>query len=520
MSASTQADRLAHDQPLLESRHTPLLMAALMGVSVIQFLDMTIANVALPYMQTSLGASLDTISWVLTSFIIAGALVLPLTGWLADRVGSRNLFIGAAIMFVVASMACGTATSLTEMVVFRAIQGAAAAFIGPLSQSILFDITRPSKQAQAMGIWGMAVMIGPISGPVIGGFLTDALDWRWVFFVNLPIGIPAIAILWWLLPSRPTTRRTLDIMGAVILAVALVAFELILDRGHEKHWFESYEIIIEAIVSICAFWMFAVHSMTTKVTLFPGALLRDPRFMTGLAFMFVLGITNVGIASILPTMLENIFGYDTLQTGLLMAPRGVGILLTMFVVNRVISRVDVRVLISVGYVIVAYSLWTMTHWATMMGTGPILFSGFVQGLGLGFIFIPVNLMAFSGIQPAMRTDGSTVMNLFRNVGSSFGISVIVTLLARNMQVSHADIASHVTAMNVPGVDLVSAIAIPGGLGAGAMAIVNGAVTQQAAMVAYLDDFYLLFWLMVACVPLPWLIRVRKARATDRVVLEH
>ncbi len=238
MSASTQINNISEDRPLLESKHTGLLMVALMGVSVIQFLDMTIANVALPHMQTSLGAGLDSISWVLTSFIIAGVLVLPLTGWLTDRLGSRNLFIGATIAFLLSSMLCGTATSLTEMVIYRALQGIASAFLGPLGQTAMFDVNRPSKQAKAMSIWGMVVIIGPISGPFIGGYLTETLNWRWIFFVNLPIGIPALVVLWWLLPSRQIVKRRLDIFGASILGLGLCSLQLVLDRGSHHDWLE------------------------------------------------------------------------------------------------------------------------------------------------------------------------------------------------------------------------------------------------------------------------------------------
>ena len=511
MSASTPAPSVAglgpdDDVPFLATRHTGLLMAAVMAVSMIQFLDMTIANVAIPHMQTSLGASFDTISWVLTSFIIAGVMVLPLTGWLSDRLGSRNLFIGATALFLIASMLCGAATSLTEMVIFRALQGVAAAFIGPLSQTIMFDINKPSRQSHAMSIWGMVVMIGPISGPFLGGFLTEQLNWRWVFYVNLPIGIPALALLWWLLPSRPRVRRQLDIFGAVMLGVALCSTQLLLDRGNHNDWFDATESVIELIVALSCLWIFAVHTSRVAHPLFEKKMVWNASFLSGLWFMVILGITNVGLSAVLPTMYQNVYNYSVMETGELMVPRGVGVLVTMIVTNRLMNRIDPRLLITVGYALAAGSMWMMTMWSLDMDSDLIVVSGFVQGLGLGFVFVPVNMIAFSTMAPHYRTDGSTLMMLVRNLGSSFGIAAIVTTLSRNMQVSHADISASVTSFNLPGVDPASAAAKLGPYGDAAMAILNGEVTRQAAFIAYLDNFTMLFWLLVAVIPLAWVAR--------------
>ena len=509
MSALTPANNPASDLPTLASRHTGLLMAAVMGVSICQFLDLTIANVALPHMQSSLGAGMDSISWVLTSFIIASVLVLPLTGWLSDRLGSRNLFIGATVVFVISSMACGAATSLTQMVIFRAIQGMASAFIAPMSQSIMFDINAPSKQARAMSIWGMVVMIGPISGPFIGGYLTDTLNWRWVFFVNLPIGIPALAILWWLLPSRPIVERKLDVTGAILLGAGLGALQLMLDRGAHNDWFDSIETVAELIFAICAFWIFFIHTRSVAHPLFKKEMVSDPNFLGGILFMAILGVVNVGLSSVLPTMYQNIFGYSVMDTGMLIAPRGCGVLVTMLITTRLLGKIDSRLLITAGYIVSAFSLWTMTKWSLDMGRELIVISSFVQGLGLGFLFVPVNMIAFSTLPPGYRTDGTTLMTLSRNLGSSFGISAIITILGRNIQTSHADIASNVTSYNLPTVDPASAAAQLGEVGTAAMTILNGEVTRQAAMVAYLDNFYMMFWMMLCFVPLAWVLKKPK-----------
>lgn len=514
MSASTPAadaaasagEQPAQDVPLLPSRNTGLLMGAVMAVSVMQFLDLTIANVALPNMRAALGATPESISWVVTSYIIAGVLVLPLTGWLSDRIGSRNLFIGASLMFVLSSMLCGAATSLTEMVLFRALQGIASAFIGPMSQTAMFDLNAPSRQARAMSIWGLVVMIGPISGPFIGGFLTDNLNWRWVFFVNVPIGIPALAILWWRMPSRMITRRQLDIFGAAMLALGLVGLQLLLDRGNQNDWFDSTESVVEILVAICAFWIFAVHTRDVAHPLFQGAMVRNRNFIGGLAFMVILGVANVALSSVLPTMYQSVYGYSVMTTGMLMAPRGIGVMVTMAITNRIMRQADVRYLITAGYLLAAGSMWLMTTWSLDMDSHLIVVSAFIQGLGLGFIFVPVNMIAFSTLAPNFRTDGTTLMTLARNLGGSFGISAIVTTLSRNLQISHADIAANVTSYSVPAVDPSLVAGQLGPYGDAAMAMLNGEVTRQAAFIAYLDNFFMLFWVLLSIAPLAFFLK--------------
>ncbi len=494
------------DKPFLASRHTGLLMAAVMAMSVCQFIDMTVANVALPHMQTSLNASLDTMSWALTSYIIAGVMITPLTGWLSDRFGSRNLFIAASAIFLLASALCGAATSLTQMVLFRALQGIGASFLGSMAQTIMYDINPPSKQARAMSIWGIVVIIGPITGPFLGGFLTEYWNWRWVFYVNLPIGIPALAILWWLMPSRPIIRRQLDIFGAAMLAIGLCALQLMLDRGQHKDWFESKEIVAELVIMLSAFWMFFIHNRSVKDKLFPTAMMANSNFMIGAAFMLLMGIANVALSAVMPSMLQQIYGYDVMDTGILMAPRGCGVMVMMIATNILIKKVDGRILIAIGYFIAAYSLRMMSGWTIEMGNGPIIFAGFVQGLGLGLVFMPMNLIAFSSLPPRFRTEGGTLMTLARNLGGSFGISVIVTMLSRNTQTSHADIGANVTSTSVPTVDLGATAAALGDSGGGLLAMINGEVTRQAAMIAYLDNFYAMFWLILCFVPLTLLVR--------------
>jgi DHA2 family multidrug resistance protein len=452
-------------------------------------------------MRAALGASPESISWVLTSFIITAAIATPATGWLSDRLGSRNLFLLSTVVFLASSAACGAATTLEQMVLFRGIQGISAAFIGPLTQTIMFDVSPPSKQAMTMSVFSMIVMVAPITGPFVGGFLTQYLNWRWIYYVNLPIGIPALVILWWLLPSRPIERRRLDLFGFAFIGLGLASLQLMLDRGQHKDWFDSKEIVIELVVALCAFWIFVVHTRKASHPLFNRELYKNTNFLISLTFMIAMGITVIGLSSVLPMLFQSIYGYSVMDTGLLMAPRGIGVTITTLLGGMAIRYVDFRYIIAVGYLIAAAAMWLMSGWALEMDFHQIILASFVQGVGLGMVFAPMNLVAFSTLPPELRPDGGGLLQLFRNIGGSLGISVIVTLLARNQQVSHADLAAHV---NVPAVGMIAERMQ--GFGSGVLGMVDAEINRQAMMIAFLDDFHLLTWVMLAFIPLPFLLR--------------
>lgn len=505
MSASTPANSPAPGQAALPVRHKGLLTIAVMGASIVQILDSTIANVAIPHMQTSLGATIDSVTWVLTSYILASAVAMPATGWLSDRVGSRRLFLFAVGGFIVASMLCGIATNLSQMVLFRILQGICAAFIGPLSQTILLDINPPEKAPRAMQVWGMGIMIAPILGPMIGGWLTESYNWRWVFYINLPIGIPTLLILWWLLPSRPVTDRKLDIFGFAMLALGLASLQLMLDRGQHEDWLESWEIIIELGVAIAAFWMFAVHSMTTKKPLFDPNMIANGNFLTALMFGVLIGVTMFGIFALLPPMLQNIYGYTVFDTGALLAPRGIGVLIGMMAAGRLVTFLDIRWIIFSGFSLIAVSIWMMTGWAIEMGGWSFISTGLVQGLGMGLTFMPTNVIAFSTLPLSVRTDASSLLYLARSLGGSLGISISVTMLTRGMQVNHEELGGRITASSFDLVDPSTADRF-GVLGDALMRMIDMEVNRQAAMIAYLSDFQFLLYMVLAFLPLVLLIK--------------
>lgn len=508
--ASTSASDAAALIPL-SSEHRVILTIAVMGATVMQILDSTIVNVALPHMQTSLGATLDTVTWVLTSYIIAAAMAIPITGWLADKIGSRRLFLFAVIGFVFASMLCGLATNLTEMVIFRVLQGISGAFIGPLSQTVMLDINPPEKHARAMAVWGMGIMIGPILGPILGGWLTENYNWRWCFYVNVPIGIATIATLWALLPNKAIRQRKFDHLGFWALAVGLGSLQLFLDRGTQLDWFESWEIRIEAGISIAAFWIFTIQMATSKNGLFTREMLANRSFATSLVFMVVIGIVMFANMALLPPMMQNLFGYPVIDTGLLLAPRGVGILLSMAVAGRLVGKIDERLLVGTGLSITAFSMWQMCQWSIEMDWRPFVISGLVQGLGMGLVFIPLNTLAFASLPGHLRTDGSSLLNLFRSIGASVGISIASSLLGKNIQTSHSDLASHVTSSTINNIDASTADRFQG-FGDQALAIANAMVNKQAAMIAYLDDFWAMMWVTLLAVPLVLLLQRPKSGA--------
>jgi len=492
----------------LPVKHKGLLTLAVMGASIIQILDSTIANVAIPHMQTSLGATRDSVTWVLTSYIIATAVAIPITGWLSDRIGSRRLFLLAVAGFIITSMLCGTAANLTQMVIFRVFQGICAAFIGPLSQTVLLDINSPERAPRAMAMWGMGIMVAPILGPVIGGWLTESYNWRWVFYINLPIGIPTLLLLWWLLPSRVLVRRRLDLLGFSMLALGLATLQLMLDRGQHVDWFQAWEVWIECIIAISALWMFLVHQFSAEKPMFSRYLIANRNFVTALGFMMLIGMMMFGIFALFPPMLQSLFGYSVLDTGILLAPRGVGILASMFIASRLTGKLDARIIVASGFILTAYSLWEMTHWSLEMDWHPFVITGLIQGLGMGFVFIPMNALAFATLSPDLRTDGSSLLYLLRNLGGSMGISVMTATLARNIQVSHEDLAGHVTAYSMSSVDPSSADRL-GTIGEAGLLLLDGEITRQAAMIAYLDDFTLMMCAVLVCIPFVLLLRPAK-----------
>jgi DHA2 family multidrug resistance protein len=475
---------------------------------LMQVLDTTIANVALPHMTASLGATRETINWVLTSYIVASAIAIPITGWLADRIGRKPLFVWSVIVFTGASLLCAVAQNLTEMVLFRAVQGVAGAFIVPLAQATLFDINPREKHGTAMAIFGAGVMIGPIAGPVLGGWLTDSFDWRWVFLINLPIGALAALLMARCMPAIPKARRRFDMFGFAMLALALAGLQLMLDRGEQADWFASWEIRIELAVAVAGIWMFAVHMATARYPLFDRKMFADSNFTTGLLFMAIMGLMLFAGLALLPPLLQTLLGYSVLQSGFLTAPRGVGTLVSMVVVGRLVGKVDARLLVLTGILVMSLSLWLMSGFSLQMDSRPVIVSGAVQGLALGLIFVPLNTVAFGTLAAKYRTTAAALFNLSRSIGGSIGISIMTLLLARNVQVSHSDLASHITRYSIPPVPPAITEGAPAATQT-VLAMLDMEINRQALMIAYIDDFKAM--MIISLLATPLLLLLKKSR---------
>lgn len=483
-----------------------LITVSVMMATVMQAIDTTIANVALPHMQGGMSAAQDQISWVLTSYIVAAAIMTPPTGYLAARFGRKRLFLIAVAGFTVASMLCGAATSLSELVLYRVLQGAFGASLVPLSQSVLLDTFPRETHGKAMAMWGVGVMVGPILGPTLGGYLTEFYNWRWVFYINLPFGILAmLGIMAFVPETERDSGRPFDWFGFTLLSLSIGALQLMLDRGESEDWFASTEIILETAIAGLCLYMFVAHVLTAKRPFLDAQIFRDRNFAVGLVFIFVVGIILLATLALLPPFLQNLLDYPAETAGLVMAPRGMGTMAAMFMVGRLIGRVDPRILIGGGLLMVAFSLWEMSLFNPNVATSTVIWTGVVQGAGLGFVFVPLSTTTFSTLDARHRNDATSLFSLLRNLGSSIGISIVISVLVRQTQANHAALAEFATpfnrALQDPAIARHWNLTDPSGLLA-----LNNEITRQATTIAFLNDFRLMMFVTLAALPLVFLLR--------------
>ena len=489
-----------------------LVTVCAMTATIMQALDTTIANVALPYMQGSLSASLDQINWVLTSYIVAAAIMTAPIGWIADRFGRKKLFITCVAGFTVASLLCALAQNIEQMVLFRLLQGMAGAALVPLSQSVLLDAYTVEERGQAMAVWGIGVMLGPIMGPTLGAWLTDNYSWHWVFLINLPIGvITVIGMLLFMTETQKQEQLRFDWFGFLALAVGIGSLQLLLDRGEQVGWFGATEIWIEAIISAIGFYYFFAHSLTTPEPFVRFKLFNDRNFVSGTVFMVVIGVVLFGTIALVTPFMQNLLGFPIQTAGLLLGSRGVGTLLTMMVAPRLMKTVETRYLILCGLLLTGGTLYYMTGFSLDVTQRTIVVTSIVQGIGLGLLFVPITTAAFLTLPSHLRNSGTSILTLVRNIGSSIGISMVIANLTSKTTEMHARLVEQVTPFN-------NALQMPelaANLNANTdagRALLDMIVTQQASMIAYLNDFYLLMILTLAMIPLVLIIRAAKSPA--------
>src|SRR5262250_1298813 len=458
--------------PLPAGMRRSLLTVCAMAATIMQALDTTIANVALPYMQGSLSASLDQINWVLTSYIVAAAIMTAPIAWLSQRFGRKRLFIICSAGFTVASVLCASAQTIEEMVLFRALQGSFGAALVPLSQSVMLDSYTLAERGSAMAIWGVGVMLGPIMGPTLGGWLTDEYSWHWVFLINLPIGILTVIGLMIFMDETPTENsRRFDWFGFVALAVGIGALQIMLDRGEQVGWFSSTEIVAELVISIVGFYFFFAHSLTTDNPFVRFEIFRDRNFVTGFVFMAFIGVALFGTMALVTPFMQNLIGYPVTTAGWL-------------------RFIEARWLLLVGLILMAGTLYQMELFTEQTSGATIAVTSVVQGFGIGMLFVPLSTIAFLTLRNQLRTDGTAMLTLIRNIFSSIGISVMIAQLTNTATVMHARLVENVTPFNsaLQAPDVTSTLNMATDAG---KALLDLIVTQQATIIAYSNDYKML-----------------------------
>jgi MFS transporter, DHA2 family, multidrug resistance protein len=496
-----------------------------MTATIMQALDTTIANVALPYMQGTLSASQDQINWVLTSYIVAAAIMTAPVGWIANRFGRKRIFILCSGGFTIASVLCGLAQDINQMVLFRLLQGVFGAALVPLSQAVMLDSYALHERAKAMSIWGMGVMMGPIMGPSLGAWLTETYSWHWVFFVNLPFGIfTVLGLLVFMDETRKDRDLRFDWFGFAALAVGIGSLQIALDRGEQLGWMESNEIIAEFIISIVGFYYFFAHSFTTSKPFIQFAIFKDKNFIGGCVFMAVMGLVLFSTMALSSPYLQNVIGYPIITAGLLLASRGCGTFVAMMLVGRMMRYIEARTLIISGLSITCLSLFYMTGWTDQTGVTEIVTISIAQGFGFGLVFVPLSTVAFLTLPNHLRTDGTSMLTLMRNVASSIGISLVISQLTEGSRRTYAILSEHVNpfnhAMQMP--DVRSMIDMTTDKGRAMMDVM---VNLQAQIIAFSHDYQMVMIFTLCAIPLAIMIGSTKAAlrkqqmAPDHAVIE-
>lgn len=488
------------------ARQRLLITIAVMSATVMQVLDTTIVNVALPHMQGQLSATRDQISWVLTSYLVASGIFMPLTGYFTDRLGQKRYLMLSVGGFVISSALCGLSTNVAEIVIFRLAQGIFGAALVPLSQSLMVNTYPLEQRGRAMAIWGMGVMIGPILGPTLGGYLTEVLSWRWTFYINVPVGLLSLLLTWRVIPDTERRERRMDWTGFLLMGLAIGAVQYVLDRGNEDAWFSSNTIVLLTAIAVFSFVGFIVHAIRAREhAIFRLGIFRDRNFTTASLLIAVFGLGLYGTALVQPLLLEGLLGYPALTTGLVMAPRGLASMLSMMLVGRLIGRVDPRILIASGILLASTGAWAMTLYSLDIDTFWSIWPIVLQGLGMGLIFVPMSTVAFSSLPARDSAEAAGLFSLLRTIGSAIGISIVSTILTRHTQIAWNQLGGHITEMN-PAVDRYLE-----GLGMNvhspaAPQILGQLLHRQADMVGFLDSFLLITWGFLIMLPLVLLMR--------------
>ena len=490
-----------------------MIILAVMSATLIQVLDTTIVNVALPHMMGELGATVDQISWVLTSYLVSSAIVMPLTGYFADTLGRKRYLLISITGFVISSALCGIAQNLVQIVGFRLLQGVFGASLVPLSQAIMSDAYPPEDRGKAMAIWGMGVMVGPVLGPTLGGYLTDVASWRWTFYINVPVGALSFFLATQYVRDSVKRERRMDWTGLALLGSGVAGLQYMLDRGTTRDWFSAWDIRASAGIAAVGFIAFLVHSWRQgSHALFDIRIFKDRNFAIACAAMAALGLGLFGGLVVQPILLEGLLDYPIVTTGLVMAPRGIATAIAMIVVGRIIKHTDARLIVGVGMVVSALASHAMTRYSLDVNMFSIIWPALLQGAGLGLIFVPLSTIAYTTLDRSRMAEAAGIYSLVRTIGAAAGISIVTTVMSHQSQVIWNELGANITKYNHALADFVRPLHISP-TDPHAMALVAAEIGRQAEMSAMLDVFKLTTWSFIAMLPLVLLLRrSRPARA--------
>jgi DHA2 family multidrug resistance protein len=512
-------------------RHSPWLVAVgVMLATFMQVLDTSIANIALPHIAGSLSSTPDQATWVLTSYLVANAIILPMTGWLGNHFGRKRVFIACIGMFVLASVLCGMAPNLSMLILARILQGAGGGAMVPIAQAILLESFPVAKRGVAMATFSLAVIVAPIIGPTLGGWITDNYSWRWIFYINMPVGLLAIFLAEWLVEDPPYIKRNLkaaiDFVGFGLLAVWLATLQIVLDKGQESDWFGAEWIRWFTVISIAAFTGFIVWEFRVKHPLVNLRILRSRNFATGLMLMAVVGIILYGTTAELPLFLQTLMGYPALQSGYTMSPRGIAAFITTFLVGRLVGRIRLRWLLCFGFSMLSLSAFLLSDINLQVSMASVIFPTVLNGVAISFIFVPLTTATMSQLSQREIGSATGLYILMQNIGGSIGIALVTTLVARGAQAHQALMVGHLTPTDPVFTQRLAAAqhalaqqTDPVTASHQAYGLIYGTLNAQAHLWAFVDTFRIFGLMVLCCIPLILLFK-RVRRAPMRQVDAH
>lgn len=494
-----------------------LIALSVMLATVMEVLDTSVANVALPHIAGNLSATTEEATWVLTSYLISNAIILPATSWIAKYIGRKRFLIICIMIFTGSSALCGAAPNLTILIIARVLQGMGGGALQPIAQSVLLESFPPAKRGVAMAVYGMGIVVAPIIGPTLGGWITDNYSWRWIFYINLPIGMIAAFMANTFVEDPPYLQDQkpgkIDYTGFGLMALGLGALELTLDLGQQRDWFDSSLIVFTATVSALSIIGFVIWELYTPEPIVNLRVFMNRNFAVGCALIASVGVVLYGSTALLPLFLQTLLGYSAMDSGIAVSPRGIGAIISMIIVGRLISRVDSRYLITFGFTVLCISIYMFTGLNLYIAQTNIIYPMIISGFGMGFVFVPLTTMTMATLPQDQIGNASGIYNLMRNTGGSVGIAIMTTLLARNQQIHQTVLSSHTTQYDpafqamfaqlkanfMQTMDPVTATQM-------AYQTIYGMVVKQAAVLAYIDDFWLLTILCGVCIPAGFLFK--------------